>query len=1496
MLRLLIVFLFFLVQSFVCLAAPPDCNAPFLNINETFAGTFDQSSNTGLPKPPCGIHLGFDRFYRFIATGPTMTINITGNKCDPDFMVYGGKCPNSLVSLGCTPTRRCGLNKDPALTYYNLIPGEIYFLRVWSQTIPALFGHYFTIVVSDETLENFSGTSGSAQMGSPNDCVDLTNSTDQTGCAFYGQMAANNISRFPNLDLTFTMNFGNAGANSKNGMCFVLTTSQIQCGSGGYGIGAEGIPNSLIVEFDTWDDGIALTPDIPEDHITIFMNGDFTTPLAGPFSIPSIPEFADGADHTFHFTWNPNSYRVTVTFDNNPVVDFTPPDLIIACFEGYAIDPNKRLRFGFTSSTDDVAVNNSVCYEPHFKLELPMNETVNEFLCQGFSYTSPNGNSYSSGGTFYENFVGANGCPAVRKIILTLRTLPTKTENIFICEGASYNGYNNTGVYNYIKNGNNCDTVITLNLNVMDFDIITFNDNDINCKFDQSYIYAIIPNLPIGPTFDPVITYSWSSPDGNIISGATTDSILINKGGIYQLTMTFTGISSGIPYQCVVQSDWVSVFQTYDAPIAVVIPNGQLSCTSDEMLLDGGLSSPFQISYKWTTTGGSINGSNTGNFVSIDQPGTYLLTVTHDISGCTDTAAVKIKKNGFATTATLAKSSDIDCTNDTISLNAFISDTNFHHMAWTTADGNILTDPSTNKIFVNQAGEYFLTLFDDNDCESVISILVTEATGPPQVSAGTDKLLTCDNPASSVTGSVTTTSTNYTYQWQDANENIISENELLLNITGPGWYFFSAYDSLNNCSAKDSVLVNIDQNYPALSAIPDEDLSCNEITIDLNGNISNAGGNMVYTWSTLNGNFTGPQNTLNTEVDQTGLYQLIAKNVDNGCTDTVSVDIAGSIDQPDATAGPDVVLNCHNPFSGADGTYTSTDPATNITIAWTTVGGNIQGPTNGLNINVASPGLYIISVTNSINGCSDSDTLVVVKNDDKPVIDFENFAELTCLLTDLNIVPLWTNAGLNPTVTWQTIGGNIITVNPDSVIQIDKAGEYNLTIVNEETGCITTGGVIVTENTTKPDGSIMPPGELTCLITSTQITFTPDIPGTYDYAWTSIDGNITGSTNTPTVNATQEGTYEVEVTDAVNGCKNSFTVNVDISNDYPVVNAGQNDQLNCSIVTLTLNGNVQNSTDYTVSWQAISGGNIVSGGNTLDPVIDEAGIYILNIENNENGCKATDSIEVVANITTPEFLAPDIADADCLGKNGSIVFSDITNAQAPYVFKVNGTVTSAPDFIFDNLDAGSYTIEVTDANGCKSAYDANIAKGTEITMTLPDTLVLLYGQTYTGLFPLFEFDTLGMTLGNWTGATYLDCTHCINPVLTPTYTATLGFTVTNAQGCVASDEVYIRVRKKEGDFFIPNIFTPGDRNGINDFITVFTDSYSIPLIDEFRIFNRWGTEVFGKTNFSPNDESQGWNGYYKGSICNPGVYVYYARFKTVDGEPILAKGDLTLVK
>jgi len=104
-----------------------------------------------------------------------------------------------------------------------------------------------------------------------------------------------------------------------------------------------------------------------------------------------------------------------------------------------------------------------------------------------------------------------------------------------------------------------------------------------------------------------------------------------------------------------------------------------------------------------------------------------------------------------------------------------------------------------------------------------------------------------------------------------------------------------------------------------------------------------------------------------------------------------------------------------------------------------------------------------------------------------------------------------------------------------------------------------------------------------------------------------------------------------------------------------------------------------------------------------------------------------------------------------------------------------------------------------------------------------------------------------------------------------------------------SDEVLAVFTDITNDIDMPTGFTPNGDGNNDEFkplgSALFTTEY------EFRVWNRWGQEVFRST-----DPGKGWDGYYQNAQSLSGVYAYVITYKNVYNEPKVKKGNVTLVR
>ncbi len=137
----------------------------------------------------------------------------------------------------------------------------------------------------------------------------------------------------------------------------------------------------------------------------------------------------------------------------------------------------------------------------------------------------------------------------------------------------------------------------------------------------------------------------------------------------------------------------------------------------------------------------------------------------------------------------------------------------------------------------------------------------------------------------------------------------------------------------------------------------------------------------------------------------------------------------------------------------------------------------------------------------------------------------------------------------------------------------------------------------------------------------------------------------------------------------------------------------------------------------------------------------------------------------------------------------------------------------------------------------------------------------------------------------WSPSTGLSCDACDNPVALIDETTTYTVTVTDENGCSATDEITLTL--SSGNVFIPNIFTP-NADGRNDELHVLGQGIASLT---FTIYDRWGEQVFETT-----DKSIGWDGTHRGRALNTGLYFYTADIVFEDGSTVVKKGNVSLIR
>ncbi len=532
----------------------------------------------------------------------------------------------------------------------------------------------------------------------------------------------------------------------------------------------------------------------------------------------------------------------------------------------------------------------------------------------------------------------------------------------------------------------------------------------------------------------------------------------------------------------------------------------------------------------------------------------------------------------------------------------------------------------------------------------------------------------------------------YNYQWSSGGGNSPVNSGLMA-----GTYGVSITDA-NGCTTSQTNMVVAPPTYPVAVAASPTGLTCTTQSVTLSGAGSSTGNEFTYLWTTDDGYIVSGAGTQNNcVVNEAGEYQLMVFNSINNCATFASTVVTANQTEPMATAGPPGTLTCVSNQVTLNGVGPS---GQGYNILWTTQGGNIVSGATTLTPVVNGAGSYTLSITNTSNGCTGTSTTSVTSNTTPPNVT-ANGGQITCTNANVNL----SGNSTTPGASFAWTGPNGFTSSQQNP-SVSAQGTYLLTVTNPTSGCTSTDDAEVVQNTTAPQASAQG-GTLNCIVTSLNLGGSSTTPGA-SFAWTGPNG-FTSSQQNPSVNAA--GNYLLTVT-GTNGCTQTATGVVAQNTTPPTANAGPAGVLNCNAEEVVLNGsNSSSGSQFVYNWTTTDG-NIVSGATTLTPTVDEAGSYTLTVTNNINGCTSTAATPVeerqpvVADITAQVNIlcnGNSTGSATAAGSGGYGAFS--------YAWS-NGANTAT----VSNLAAGTYTVIVTDGEGCDESESVVITEPSELSV------------------------------------------------------------------------------------------------------------------------------------------------------------------------------------
>jgi gliding motility-associated-like protein len=1030
--------------------------------------------------------------------------------------------------------------------------------------------------------------------------------------------------------------------------------------------------------------------------------------------------YVQGGTPGYTFNWNggaytsedlsgigAGTYSVTVTDQNSCTVTGSitlnePPVLAInnmipSSFNGFNISC-----FGGSNGTIDLVVAGG----------------TPSYTYNWGSYGTSEDLSGLSAGSYTVTVTDQNNCTVSSSITLTQPPVLDITSAIISsyaggfnvsCNGSTNGSVNITfsgGVAPHNFNWSNAATtedITGVGAGTYTLTITDFNSCTVDTTVTLTQPPALVVDSIVSPQFNGGYNIScFGLSDGDInlyVSGGVSSYNYNWNGGIYT-TQNLQDVPAGIylvtvsdQNSCTVSTS-ITLTQPDELVIDSIVPSiyaggYNISCYglvngSIDLFVDGGTPT---YNFNWN------NGAYSSQNLDPLTAGTYQVTVT-DLNGCTVSGSITLTQPDELLIDSIIPSIyaggyNISCNGlQDGSINLYV-DGGTPNYSYNWNYGSYTSANLTNLV----AGVYSVTVTDLNSC--TVSGTITLIEPPvlvidsivPIVYAGGYNIscfgLTDGNIDLFVSGG----SPGYSYVWNNGAYTV----EDLTNVPA-GFYTVTVTDQ-NGCTRAGGITLSqpnqlVVTSLTATTYAGNYNISCYGLS-DGNIDLEVSGGTLIYNYNWNSGAYSN-QDLLNIPA---GVYQVTVTDLNN-CTVTSSITLI----QPQ-----ELLIDSIIPSLYAGGYNISCNGLTNGSINLYFSGGTSSfnfnwnnGAFNSQNLTSIGAGTYTVVVTDA-NSCSVTETIELTQPD--PIIhtltanQFNGGWNISCNGLSDGSIDLEVSGG-TPEYSYNW---NNSSTNQD--LSGLTAGTY-IVVVSDQNGCSFTDQIILTQ----PDAYMLSATVNDVLCNgfgngSIDLTVTGGQPQ-YSYSWSN-------NATTQDLSNLGPGTYTVTIVDQ-NSCDTTYVFSViELS---PITAAAVETDVDChgnnnGAINLIVGGGSQ---PYTFVWS--------NGADTEDLNNLSAGIYVYTITD-INGCTLTDT----ANVYEPELLTVTLNSQVLFnghnisfynGNDGSI--TTIVNGGTPEFTYLWSTADTTKNL--SNLTAGTYSVIVTDANGCTATASITLTQPLELAM------------------------------------------------------------------------------------------------------------------------------------------------------------------------------------
>ena len=684
----------------------------------------------------------------------------------------------------------------------------------------------------------------------------------------------------------------------------------------------------------------------------------------------------------------------------------------------------------------------------------------------------------------------------------------------------------------------------------------------------------------------------------------------------------------------------------------------------------GGSNGEIYLNLLGGTSPYSINWSNgsTNDTITNLAVGNYSVDIT-DALGCQLTDNFTITQPNSALSLT-SINSNVSCFNGSNgSVNITVSGGSLpYSFSW--SNGLTIED------LVNiPAGNYSVTVTDANSCELISSFTITQPS-PYSVSLIPQNVICFGGNTGSIQSSVIGGTSPYTYLWNNGSINPTNTGLLAGN------YSLSVYDA-NGCVTTSSANVSQPSFATVINGSVTDETCSNTSTGAIDITCTSVNPIFSYFWN--NGMTTEDVSNL-----ISGNYNVTATDI-NGCVTTASFIVNPAV--PISSNSIITQVDCNGNNSGAINVTISggTQP---FSYLW-------SNGSSAEDINSLEAGIYFLTVTDFLN-CSQNFSYTVTEPNNSLVIS-GLMSPITCFGGSNGSLDLIVTGGTSP-YNYQWENGN---TNQD-LINV-TANLYSV-IVTDNNGCQVIDSFLVAEPLPLSLSAILT--DPSCFAGNNGGIDIQVLGGIEDYLYQWSNGDITedlinADANNYTLNVIDNNGCVLDTSFALNQPLNALNISLSATN------------VSCfngvdGSIDLTVNGG---TIPYVISWS--------NGAITEDLQSLIGGNYSVNVIDN-NGCTVSGSINVNTPLQ-PLSVTGVIQNVSCFnGSNGSVNIS-VNGGTPSYSYLWSNGITNQ-DLL--NVPAGSYSVTITDAEGCTLSESYTITQPSSgLTLTYNVSNVDCFGGT-----------------------------------------------------------------------------------------------------------------------------------------------------------------------